>query len=292
MSSPFSWRVRATVAPAPESREIDPVPPDAVKSFGFEGRQLRPKYVVGNWKLNGSLPGNEALLRALLKEVKPQPGRHMAVCVPAPYLAQVRGLLEGTPIAWGGQDASRFEKGAYTGDVSGGMLREFGATYAIVGHSERRTLFGDTDAVVAEKFAAARKAGLVPIFCVGETLAEREQGVTESVLARQLDAVLEKSGAAALDGALVAYEPVWAIGTGRTATAAQAQEAHAYLRGRVGKKDAGVASRLPILYGGSVKGANAAELFAMPDVDGGLIGGASLVAEDFLAIWRAAVAQG
>ena len=251
---------------------------------------MRQKYVVGNWKLNGSLPGNESLLRAILKDARPQAGRHLAVCVPAPYLAQVGGLLGGSPVGWGGQDVSRFEKGAYTGEVSGAMLREFGATYSIVGHSERRTVFGDTDAVVAEKYAAARKAGLVPIFCVGESLAEREQGVTEPVLARQLDAVLEKSGPAALDGGIVAYEPVWAIGTGRTATAAQAQQAHAFLRGRVATKDAAVAARLPILYGGSVKGANAAELFAMPDVDGGLIGGASLVAEDFLAIWRAAVA--
>jgi triosephosphate isomerase len=251
---------------------------------------VRQKFVVGNWKLNGSLPGNESLLRAILKEVTPQPARHLAVCVPAPYLAQVRGLLQGSPVAWGGQDVSRFEKGAYTGDVSAAMLAEFGCRFSIVGHSERRTLFGDTDAVVAEKHAAARKAGLTPIFCVGETLDERERGVTEAVLARQLDAVLEQQGAAALDGALMAYEPVWAIGTGRTATSAQAQEAHAFLRGRVALKDASVAGRLPILYGGSVKGSNAGELFAMPDVDGGLIGGASLVADEFVAIWRAAVA--
>jgi triosephosphate isomerase len=251
---------------------------------------VRQKYVVGNWKLNGSLAGNEALLRAILGEVTPQPARNLAVCVPAPYLAQVRAILAGTPVGWGGQDVSRFEKGAYTGDVSAAMLAEFGCRFSIVGHSERRTLFGDTDAVVAEKFAVARRAGLTPIFCVGETLEERERGVTEAVLARQLDAVLAVQGAAALDGALVAYEPVWAIGTGRTATAGQAQEAHAFLRGRVAGKDAGVAAALPILYGGSVKAANAAELFAMPDVDGGLIGGASLVAEDFLAIWRAAVA--
>ena len=251
---------------------------------------MRHKFVVGNWKLNGSLSGNETLLRAILKEVSPRQGRHLAVCVPTPYLAQVRQLLEGTPVAWGGQDMSRFDKGAYTGEVSGAMLREFGATFAIVGHSERRTVFGDTDAVVAEKYAAARKAGLTPIFCVGETLEERERGVTQAVLARQLDAVLEKQGAAALDGALLAYEPVWAIGTGKTATSAQAQEAHAFLRGRVAKKDAAVAGRLPVLYGGSVKGSNAAELFAMPDVDGGLIGGASLVAEEFVAIWQAAVA--
>jgi triosephosphate isomerase len=251
---------------------------------------MRQKFVVGNWKLNGSLSGNETLLRAILEKVSPREGRYLAVCVPAPYLAQVRGLLDGTPVGWGGQDVSRFDKGAYTGEVSGTMLREFGATYVIVGHSERRTLFGDTDAVVAEKFAAARRSGLTPIFCVGETLEERERGVTQSVLARQLDAVLEKQGAAALDGALLAYEPVWAIGTGRTATAAQAQEAHAFLRGKVAAKDAAVAARLPLLYGGSMKGSNAAELLAMPDVDGGLIGGASLVAEDFLAIWRAAVA--
>ncbi len=251
---------------------------------------MRDKHVVGNWKLNGSLAGNDSLVRAILAGVTPRAGRHLAVCVPAPYLAQAQSLLKGTPVAWGGQDVSRFEKGAYTGEVSGAMLREFGATFAIVGHSERRTLFGDTDAVVAEKFASARKAGLVPILCVGETLAEREGGTTEPVLARQLDAVLARVGAAGLDGALVAYEPVWAIGTGRTATAAQAQEAHAFLRGRVAGQDAAVAARLPMLYGGSVKGSNAAELFAMPDVDGGLIGGASLVAEDFLAIWRAAVA--
>jgi len=253
---------------------------------------MRQKYVVGNWKLNGSLPGNEALLKAILGGVSAQRGCHLAVCVPAPYLAQVRGLLEGTSVAWGGQDVSRFEKGAYTGDVSGAMLREFGSTFAIVGHSERRTLFGDSDAIVAEKVAAARKSGLTPIFCVGETLAERERGETQAVLARQLDAVLAGQGAAALDGGLMAYEPVWAIGTGKTATSAQAQEAHAFLRKRVAEKDAAVAARLPMLYGGSVKGANAAELFAMPDVDGGLIGGASLVAEDFLAIWRAAVAAG
>jgi triosephosphate isomerase len=251
---------------------------------------LRPKFVVGNWKLNGSLPGNESLLKAVLAGVSPQPGRVLAVCVPAPYLAQVRGLLAGTPVAWGGQDVSLYEKGAYTGEVSGAMLREFGSTFAIVGHSERRTLFGDTDEAVAGKYAAAKKAGLTPIFCVGETLEERERGVTEAVLARQLDALIAKAGVQWLEGGLVAYEPVWAIGTGRTATAAQAEEAHAYLRARVAAKDAKLAAALPILYGGSVKAGNAAELFAMPDVDGGLIGGASLVADDFVAIWRAAVA--
>ncbi len=252
---------------------------------------MRIGHVVGNWKLNGSLSANETLLKAIRAAVPKTAGCRFGVCVPYPYLAQVKDLLAGSGVEWGGQDCSRFDKGAYTGDVSGGMLAEFGCTYAIVGHSERRTIFGDGDAVVAEKFAAARRAGLTAILCVGETLEERERGVTEEVLARQLGAVLEKQGAAALDGALLAYEPVWAIGTGRTATAEQAQSAHAFLRGRVAGKDGRVASALPILYGGSVKAANAAELFAMPDVDGGLIGGASLVAEEFVAICRAAGAR-
>jgi triosephosphate isomerase len=208
--------------------------------------------------------------------------------VPSPYLAQVQSLLAGSGIGWGSQDVSRFEKGAYTGEVSGAMLGEFGCRYAIVGHSERRTLFGETDALVAEKYAAARRAQLTPIFCVGETLEQRERGQTESVLARQVDALLDHGGAAQLDGGIVAYEPVWAIGTGRTATSAQAQEAHAFIRARIAARDAAVSGRLPILYGGSVKAGNAAELFAMPDVDGGLVGGASLVAEEFVAIWRAA----
>lgn len=252
---------------------------------------MRTSHVVGNWKLNGSLAENAKLLAAVSAAVPKADGARSGVCVPFPYLAQVRDLLTGTGVEWGGQDCSRFDKGAYTGEVSGGMLAEFGCTYAIVGHSERRTLFGDTDEVVAGKFAAARRAGLTAILCVGETLEERERGVTDEVLARQLDAVLAKQGAAALGKALLAYEPVWAIGTGRTATAEQAQAAHAFLRGRVAKQDAGIAGALPILYGGSVKAANAAELFAMPDVDGGLIGGASLVAEEFVAICRSAAAR-
>jgi len=196
-------------------------------------------------------------------------------------------LLEGSAIGWGAQEVSRFEQGAYTGEVSGAMLAEMGCRYAIVGHSERRTLFGDTDSIVAEKYVAARKAGLTPIFCVGETLEERDGGITEAVLARQVDALLEK-GVQGLGGGIVAYEPVWAIGTGRTATSQQAEEAHAFIRGRIAAKDGGIAAALPILYGGSVKAGNAAELFAMPNVDGGLVGGASLVAKDFAAIWHAA----
>jgi triosephosphate isomerase len=251
---------------------------------------MRSRAVVGNWKLNGSLAGNESLLRALLREIPRSPNVACAVCVPSPYLAQVQGLLAGSGVGWGGQDVSRYDQGAYTGEVSGRMLAEFGCRYAIVGHSERRTLFGEGDALVAEKYAAARRAKLTPIFCVGETLAERERGETEKVLARQVDALLDKCGVAELDGGIVAYEPVWAIGTGKTATAAQAQQAQAFIRGRVAAKDRTIADALPILYGGSVKASNAAELFAMPDVDGGLVGGASLVAEDFAGIWRAASA--
>jgi triosephosphate isomerase len=248
---------------------------------------MRSKSVVGNWKLNGSLASNEALLKALLREIPRQGPVACAVCVPAPYLAQVQGLLQGSGIGWGCQDVSRFGKGAYTGDVSAAMVAEFGARYAIVGHSERRSIFGDTDEVVVAKYTAARGAKLTPIFCVGETLDEREAGRTEAVLARQIDALLA-GGAGQLNGSILAYEPVWAIGTGKTATSAQAQQAHAFLRGRVAQKDPAVAAALPILYGGSVKASNARELFAMPDVDGGLVGGASLVAEEFAAIWRAA----
>ena len=249
---------------------------------------MRSKAVVGNWKLNGSLADNEKLLRGLLERIPQDGSVACAVCVPYPYLGQVQGLLQGSPIGWGSQDVSPHDQGAFTGEVSGKMLAEFGCRYAIVGHSERRTLFGDTDAKVAEKFAAARRAGLTPIFCVGETLAEREANETEAVLTRQVDALLGKVGAGGLQGAIVAYEPVWAIGTGRTATSQQAQEAHAFIRGRVGARDKAVAGALPILYGGSVKASNAKELFAMPDVDGGLVGGASLAAEEFSAIWRAA----
>ncbi|HXZ48712.1 MAG TPA: triose-phosphate isomerase [Usitatibacter sp.] len=252
---------------------------------------MRQKLVAGNWKLNGSLAGNESLLKALLRDIPRDGPVVCVVCVPTPYLAQVRGLLEGSGIAWGAQDVSRFDHGAYTGEVSGRMLAELGCRYAIVGHSERRTLFGESDAVAAGKYVAAREAGLTPIFCVGETLEQRERGETEAVLARQVDALLVGHGAAQLNRGVVAYEPVWAIGTGRTATAAQAGEAHGFIRARVAAKDASVAERLPILYGGSVKAANAAELFATPDVDGGLVGGASLVAEEFVAIWRAAGAR-
>jgi len=248
---------------------------------------MRSKLVAGNWKLNGSLAANEALLRSLIRNI-PGNAAACAVCAPYPYLAQVRDLLRGTAIGWGSQDVSRHEQGAYTGEVSARMLVEFGCRYAIVGHSERRTLFGDTDSVVVEKYAAARASGLTPIFCIGETLEEREAGATEKVLERQVRALLAKTEAHEVAAGVIAYEPVWAIGTGKTATAVQAQEAHAFVRALVASKDGGMARDLRILYGGSVKASNAKELFAMPDVDGGLVGGASLVAEEFAAIWRAA----
>jgi triosephosphate isomerase len=244
---------------------------------------MRGKLIVGNWKMNGGLAANAALLGDLAGEWQGAPGRQLAVCVPYPYLVQAQAALQATAIAWGAQDLSEHAAGAYTGEVSAQMLSEFGCRYVIVGHSERRQFYGDTDAVVAAKAKAALAGKLVPIVCVGELLAEREAGSTDAVVLRQLDAVL---AALAGDAArmVVAYEPVWAIGTGRTASPDQAQEVHALLRARLTKAGAG---DIALLYGGSVKGDNAAALFAKPDIDGGLIGGASLKAADFLAIARA-----
>lgn len=249
---------------------------------------MRRKLVVGNWKMHGGLEVNAALLSALRAALANLQGAGSAVCVPFPYLAQAQQALAGSPVAWGAQTLSEYAQGAYTGEVSGAMLKDFGCTYAIVGHSERRSLFAESDAQVALKFEAAQKAGLVPILCVGESLAEREGGNTEHVVARQLDAVVQQVGIKAFAHAVVAYEPVWAIGTGKTATPVQAQAVHAFIRERVASLDEGVAGGLIIQYGGSVKAANAAELFAQPDIDGGLIGGASLVAEEFLRICQAA----
>ncbi len=244
---------------------------------------MRGKLVVGNWKMNGGLAANAALLGGLTSDWTRTPGREVAVCVPYPYLVQAQAALTSSPIAWGAQDASEHASGAYTGEVSAGMLVEFGCRYVIVGHSERRQHFGDTDAVVAAKAVAVLAAGITPIVCVGETLDERDAGKTEEVVLRQLDAVVAALG----DGAprtVVAYEPVWAIGTGRTATPEQAQGVHATLRARLSK--AGAAD-IPLLYGGSVKADNAAALFAMTDIDGALVGGASLKSGEFLAIARA-----
>ncbi len=249
---------------------------------------MRSKLVAGNWKMNGNLASNQALLKSLIPLLASVTRARCAVCVPYPYLAQTEQILRGQGISWGAQDVCEYEHGAYTGGVSAGMVADFGCRFVIVGHSERRALFGDTDVVVAKKFAAVLKAGLTPILCVGETLAERESGVMEQVIARQMDAVIAQSGVAALGQAVMAYEPVWAIGTGKTATPEQAQEVHAFIRGRIADQDMRVADGLPILYGGSVKGANAAQLFAMADIDGGLIGGAALVADEFAAICKAA----
>ncbi len=249
---------------------------------------MRRKLVVGNWKMHGSLVRNKALLDALLVGLRDMRAADYAVCVPYPYLAQAESLLHGSNIAWGAQNLSQHEQGAYTGAVSPGMLADFNCRYVIIGHSERRALFHESNEIAAAKFDAAIKAGFRPIFCVGETLAERESGVTEQVVARQLEVVLNHAGAQAVAKAVIAYEPVWAIGTGRTATPDQAQAVHAFIRQRLAQLDSQLAQGLCILYGGSVKASNANELFAMPDIDGGLIGGASLVAEEFLAICLAA----
>jgi triosephosphate isomerase len=248
---------------------------------------MRRKFVAGNWKMHGSLAANAKLLDAVLGGLPVSDAVEAAVCVPFPYLAQAREKLAGTPVAWGAQNLSQHAQGAYTGEVSAAMLLDFGCRYVIVGHSERRSLYGDSDALVAAKYDAALKAGLTPILCLGETLEQREAGVTAQVVNTQLDAVMDACGAASLGRAVVAYEPVWAIGTGRTATPDQAQEVHALIRARVAGKEPAVAKGLQILYGGSVKASNAKEIFAMPDIDGGLIGGASLVADDFLAIVKA-----
>jgi triosephosphate isomerase len=204
------------------------------------------------------------------------------------YLADVARVLKGSGVALGSQDLCAEDNGAFTGEVSGVMLKDFDCGYAIVGHSERRALFGESDELTARKFMAAQKAGLTPILCVGETLAEREAGTTPAVVSRQLKAVLDAAGIGAFARAVVAYEPVWAIGTGRTAKSDQAQEVHALIRGLLAAEDAKIAAATRLLYGGSVKAANAAELFGMPDIDGGLVGGASLDAREFLAICAAA----
>ena len=246
---------------------------------------MSKKLIAGNWKMNGSLAANEALLKALLAGAQ-APGCGVAVCVPAPYLAQVRFLLGGSPVDLGAQDVSCHEAGAYTGEVSAAMLRDMGVRYVIVGHSERRQYHGETDAVVADKTKQALAAGITPIVCVGESLAQREAGSTEEVVKRQLAAVIHTNGHC-ISEVVVAYEPVWAIGTGKTASPEQAQQVHAVLRAQLQAAYAH-AERIPILYGGSMNAANAAQLMAQADIDGGLVGGASLKAADFLAIVGAA----
>ncbi len=248
----------------------------------------RRRIIAGNWKMHGSRSHNHALIEALLA---PDTIDDSVICLVFPpfvYLAEVARQLAGSTIGLGAQDVCAEAQGAFTGEVSGAMLADVGCTHVLVGHSERRTLYREDDALVARKFMAALAANLTPVLCVGEQLAERDAGATHAVVARQLEAVLAVAGAAGLARGIVAYEPVWAIGTGHTATREQAQDVHAFIRGRVAAHDASIAAGLAILYGGSCKAANSADLFGMPDVDGGLIGGASLKAEEFLAIWSAA----
>jgi triosephosphate isomerase len=249
---------------------------------------MRQPLVAGNWKMNGTLDGVRGLLAGIKAGMPEVRSAEVAVCPPFVFIPEAQAALEGTAVAWGGQDLSVHASGAYTGEVAGPMLTDFGCTYVIVGHSERRTYHAETDALVAEKFEAALGAGLTPIFCVGETLDEREQGITEEVVGRQIDAAIERCGVTSLGRGVIAYEPVWAIGTGRTATPEQAQEVHAFIRQRIAGHDPDVAAGIRILYGGSMKPDNAAELLAKPDIDGGLIGGASLKADDFLGICKAA----
>ena len=245
------------------------------------------KLIVGNWKMNAGLQSNQALLSALVQACPAADAVELAVCVPSLYLPQVQGLLTGSSLAWGAQDVSAHDSGAYTGEVSAAMLKEFGVRYAIVGHSERRQYHAENDATVAQKAQRALAQGITPIVCVGETLAERDAGVTEQVVKRQLAAVIQVIGHCTSE-IVVAYEPVWAIGTGRTATPEQAQSVHAVLRRQLEAATAH-AHRNRILYGGSMNAANAATLLAQPDIDGGLVGGASLKAEDFLRIAASAV---
>jgi len=245
---------------------------------------MRRKIVAGNWKMYGTRASASALVHAIA--AAPTSGCDVVVFPPSVYLAE---LIAAHPqLGFGAQDVSAHDKGAFTGEVSAAMVRDIGARYTLAGHSERRQYHAESSEVVAAKFAQAQAAGLTPVLCVGETLEQRDAGQTESVIAAQLDAVIARSTAASLANAVVAYEPVWAIGTGRTATPDQAQAVHAFIRDKIRRDDAKIAGSLPILYGGSVKPDNAAGLFAQPDIDGGLIGGASLVAADFLAICAAA----
>ncbi len=249
---------------------------------------MRQPLVAGNWKMNGSRDSINELLEGILAGAGSVEKAEIAVCAPYVYLGQVADKLNGSSVAWGSQNINDNESGAYTGEISGSMLKDFGCKYAIVGHSERRTIYGETDADVTARFMAAQANGFIPILCVGELLEERENGTTNDVVARQLDAVIEKAGIAAIGNSVIAYEPVWAIGTGKVATPEQAQEVHAMIRSKLAGLDAGVAEKVQILYGGSMKPDNAKELIGMADIDGGLIGGASLKAEDFLGICTAA----
>ncbi len=249
---------------------------------------MREFLVAGNWKMNGGTAANEALVSGIVEGLPEGSGFRLLVCPPFPYLASIAGLVAGSKVALGAQNVSEHESGAFTGETAPSMLKDVGCEYVIVGHSERRAIYGETSEQVAAKFAAAQAAGVTPILCVGESLEEREAGTTEQIIDEQLDAVLNTAGIAAFAEAVIAYEPVWAIGTGMTASPEQAQDVHKHIRARLAAHDAELAEKVQILYGGSMKGENAPGLLSMPDIDGGLIGGASLKAVDFLAIAQAA----
>ncbi|MCB1672629.1 MAG: triose-phosphate isomerase [Gammaproteobacteria bacterium] len=249
---------------------------------------MRRKLVAGNWKMHGSRHFVEETLRAIVAETEMLESVDLAVCPTLVHLPLAESLLKGTRISLGAQNVHDQAEGAYTGEVSAPMLAEYAVTFVIVGHSERRQLFSESDKTVADKFMAVQAAGMKPVLCLGESLQQREQGVTSEVVLAQLDAVIDQVGASAFDHAVVAYEPIWAIGTGRTATPEQAQEVHAAIRQHLAGRDREVAERCRILYGGSVNPANADELFAQPDIDGGLVGGASLKAADFASISQSA----
>ncbi len=246
---------------------------------------MRRSLVVGNWKMNGNRASAESLAKGIIAGLGSDHA-DIAVCVPYVYLPYVAEVVKDTALALGSQNVADQSAGAYTGEISASMLKEVGVTYALVGHSERRSYYGDTDASVAARFKQAQEQGITPVLCVGETLEEREQDKTFDVINEQLDAVIELVGIAAFDSAVIAYEPVWAIGTGKTASDEQAQEVHYYIRQYIAAKDQVIADKIQILYGGSAKPDNAKGLFAMPDIDGGLIGGASLDAESFLKIFN------
>lgn len=249
---------------------------------------MRRKMVVGNWKMHGNVVSNKALLEGVIAGVRDLHNADYVVCVPYPYLGQAQSLLQGTNIAWGAQNLCSTKDGALTGAVAPYMLLDYGCSHVIIGHSERRSQFHETDDTAAARFNAALEVGLTPVFCMGESLEERDSDWTDFIVGRQLDSIMRRYGVDVLTRAVLAYEPLWAVGSGNPATPEQAQEVHAFIRKRIARCDPKVAAEVRILYGGSVKPSNAAQLFAMPDIDGGLIGGASLTAEEFVPICRAA----
>lgn len=249
---------------------------------------MRQNMIAGNWKMNGTSDSVKTLIEGVVSGLSADQKSDVVVCAPYVYIPAVVSAATSSAVKVGAQDVSEQDKGAFTGEVSGEMIKDVGCDYVIIGHSERRSLYGETDEISAQKFVAAQRHGLTPIFCIGELLEERENGTTEAVCERQLDAVINSAGVEAMENAVIAYEPVWAIGTGKVATPEQAQAVHAFIRGKLSNLNASVAEKVQILYGGSMNPGNVADLIAQPDIDGGLIGGASLKAEDFLALCQAA----